>query len=130
MNELRRQLRNNRIDETGKLDAEGWLETVQWATHLAGFEPETIRRYGRLPDPEKEEVLALMCESFERIIARATDTTQEASRWIRKIIARKEKNVQPRRPFNAAMGPDTKIRYSRVINGETADDVGGIYRRG
>jgi len=46
---------------------------------LAGFEPEDIRQFARLPDAEGEETLALKYESFERLITRGILTVGTAS---------------------------------------------------
>jgi hypothetical protein len=80
--ELRRN-GDGRVNEMGRFDTNGWLSVVGWPTHLAGFEPEKIRQYARLPDAQGEEILALMCQSFESLITRAIVTVEGVSRWTR-----------------------------------------------
>jgi len=74
---------------------------------------ETIQCYTRLPN-SNEDTLALMCQSFERVIARGIITTGRASISTKIEISRENSKVGIQIPFSAVMSTDTKTRRQRV----------------
>jgi hypothetical protein len=108
-------LQNDRIEEGQKLDANPWLERVEWARHLAGFKWDTLIPLIELPR-EDETTLRIMCRSFDRMI----DIAQEAMLgghvpfFARVEVNRKEQGKNPNRPFQARMEADTAKRYKQV----------------
>jgi len=118
-------LQNDRIEKGQKLDANPWLERVEWARHLAGFRWDTLIPLIEMPR-EDEITLQTMCKSFDRVI----DIAQEAILgghtpfFARAEVNRKEQGKNPKRPFQARMEEDTKKRYKQVCH----RIMGCIYR--
>lgn len=110
-------LQNDRVEEGQRLDANPWLERMEWARHLAGFTWDTLIPLIDLPR-EEEIPLRIMCRSFDRMI----DIGQEAMLgghipfFARVEINRKEQGKDPNRPFQARMEKGTKKRYQEVCH--------------
>ncbi|KAJ9653968.1 hypothetical protein H2201_009070 [Coniosporium apollinis] len=110
-----KERRNKKIRPMDKLEVSPWLKRVRWLEHLAGHDMDELLEYARFPDKEGEEVLALMCESFGRVVEKAIETVETlVSTRVRFKMNRKERGQEPREPFNARMGKDTLVRYRQV----------------
>ncbi|KAJ9652339.1 hypothetical protein H2201_009226, partial [Coniosporium apollinis] len=103
-----KERRNKKIRPIDKLEVSPWLKRVRWPEHLAGHDMDELLEYARFPDKGGEEVLALMCESFGRVVEKAIETVEMlVSTRVRFEMNRKERGQEPREPFNARMGKDT-----------------------
>ena len=99
----------------GKLDANPWLERVEWARHLKGFHMDTLIPWIELPRTE-ETTLITMCKVFDRVIDIAQESLVDGHVpfFARVEINRKEIDKDPVRPFQPRMESDTKKRYQQV----------------
>jgi hypothetical protein len=57
--------------ETDKTEASPWLQLTRWATYLSGHSLSDITKLGALPEADTEPLLAILCESVDRLVGLA-----------------------------------------------------------
>lgn len=99
-----------------RLESNGWLEFVGWATHLQGL--SVTKLYSTRQDIREEETaLQSAWKVMEYVLnqARATATAAKVGKAALFEVARTALEGKPNRPFNSRMEEDTWKRYRDVF---------------
>ena len=57
--------------EIDKTEASPWLQLTRWATYLSGHSLSDVAKLGILPEAGTEPLLAILCESLDRLVGLA-----------------------------------------------------------
>lgn len=115
------------ITASSRQQASPWIELTEWIPHLEGFSRATLLNARRLPgkvddvrrEKEKEPYepdLADVCKAMRRLVRKAFQSSQLASRPVREIIERRETGADSnQRPFYAGHKVATIKKYGQKL---------------